>query len=831
MKRLYLYLFLLLFGLNTSAQVTISGRVLDDDTGEGLPFCNVYFTGTTIGVSSDLDGYYQIETNTPGDSITASAIGYENRTKHYNGQSAITINFRLRSADFKLQEVVVIAGENPANRIVKGIIANKEENRLTNQDAFHCQSYTKVELDLDNLTPELMEKKLFKPFAFVFENIDSTSDEKPFLPAYITESVDQVYYNKSDGQVRSIPEAMRASGVTNSTLVDFIENMQADFSIYDNWINIVDKPLVSPFSNQGLFYYEYYILDSTHIEGQWSYKLKFKPKRKQENTFYGDFWVVDTSFAVQRVNMRMSPDVNINLISRVIIYSENEYYPEQGWIPVKQKTVIDFTATEKTVGVIGRKSVSYSDYDFSPKMDLNPDNQEPQHPDELLKDDSYWEAARHDSLSKNEAAIYAMIDSIKNVPMYKTYVDVLYTLVTGYKQIGKIEIGPYFNVYNNNLVENHHFQLGMRTSESFSERVRLGGYIAYGTRDKEWKYGGEFKYLVNKYPRTLVGASYDDGVSFGSESSEDIGEGNLFSGIYRRPVIQKIIRAREAKVWYEKQLTKSITGKLTFLHRFNDPFGEYTSDGRGFNFYYTPDTGSPQEVDTTTFNSEVLIKLRYAFEERKIEGGFFSTSLGSRHPIIELQYRTAVKGVLGADYTYQRIGLSFRHWVNVKPIGWLSYRMEAGKIFGKVPFLLAEVHPGNETYFYGNFVFNTMNRFEFASDAWVAVNLVHHFDGFFLNKFPLLRKLKWRTVASFRGVYGTMTEENKLANQRNLFDPELRDTYNGFRSPSPKPFMETSIGIENILKILRVDAVWRLNYNDNPDASKFSLRAGLGFYF
>ena len=307
MKGLYCLIFFLIIGGYASAQITITGRVLDDDTGEGLPFCNVFFSGTTIGVSSDLDGYYKLVTDTPGDSITASAVGYQSRTKFFSGQSEQIINFRLKSADFELQEVVVLAGENPANRIVKGIIAQKERNRVTSMETFQCKAYTKVELDLDNLTPDLMKKKLFKPFAFVFENIDSTSDEKPFLPAYITESVDKVYYNKEEGQVRSIPEAMRASGVTNSTLVDFIENMQADFSIYDNWINIVDKPLVSPFSNQGLFYYEYYILDSADVEGQWSYKLKFKPKRKQENTFYGDFWVADTSFAVQRVNMRMSP--------------------------------------------------------------------------------------------------------------------------------------------------------------------------------------------------------------------------------------------------------------------------------------------------------------------------------------------------------------------------------------------------------------------------------------------------------------------------------------------------------------------------------------------
>ncbi len=243
-----------------------------------------------------------------------------------------------------------------------------------------------------------------------------------------------------------MPRAQRVSGVTNQTVIEFISSMHEEFSIYDNWIPILEKNFASPFSNQGLFYYEYYIIDSATIEGQWSYKLKFKPKRKQENTFYGDFWVADSIFAVQRLNMRMSEEANINLVQRAVIYQEYTLHEQLYWLPTKQKMMIDFVTTKKAPGMIGRKTASFKDYKVNQVEISNSfkelDPEAVYQMNELERPPSYWESARHDKLTKNEAAIYAMVDSIKNVPAYKTYVDVLYTLISGYKDLGMIEVGP-----------------------------------------------------------------------------------------------------------------------------------------------------------------------------------------------------------------------------------------------------------------------------------------------------------------------------------------------------------------------------------------------------
>ncbi|MFN7116720.1 MAG: DUF5686 family protein, partial [Saprospiraceae bacterium] len=446
MNRLCIFLLLNSLAISAFAQMyTIKGRVLDADTKEGLPFSDVYFVGTTIGVSTDVDGYYEIRSLALPDTLAASALGYNIVKKKVKRDSIQTIDFQLTSNSLELQEIVVLAGENPANAIVRGIIKNKDQNKIESNDAYQYESYAKVELDLENISPKLRESKLLKPFDFVFENIDSTSDEKPFLPVYINEVVADVYYAKGKGDPKTILRAQRTSGADNETIIEYIKKIHAPFSIYDNWIYVLEKPFVSPFSDAGLGYYEYYITDSTYMNGHWSHQLKFKPKRKQENTFFGTFWVADTSFAIQRVDMRMSPDVNINLVQRIIIYQE--FQPrENDWLPVVQKMIVDFIPTKEVPGIIARRTETFKDivlnHQETRQAYVESDDKYYRQED-LERDQTYWEQARHVPLTKTEASVYALVDSIQNVPLYKTYMQLIDIVYYGYFVTGSWEIGPY----------------------------------------------------------------------------------------------------------------------------------------------------------------------------------------------------------------------------------------------------------------------------------------------------------------------------------------------------------------------------------------------------
>ncbi|HMQ47701.1 MAG TPA: DUF5686 family protein [Saprospiraceae bacterium] len=834
MKEKLLVFSLLLLTFGAWGQIRIAGRVLDKDTKEGLPFASVFLEGTNMGTSTDLDGFYELTLTKLSDSLSASALGYQTLRKKIRPDSTVLkIDFQLSSSDFTLSEVVVYAGENPANRIVRGIIEQKENNSLGHFNTYRYESYSKVELDLENINPKLRKNKFLQPFDFIFENIDSTSDEKPFLPAYINEVLADVYYVKNAGPEKRIIKAQRASGVDNQTIIEFIRRIHQDYSIYDDWIYVLEKPFVSPFSKSGLGYYEYYILDSAYVSGAWSYQLKFKPKRKQENTFYGDFWVADTSFAIQRVNMRMSPDVNINLVSRIIIYEEFGLH-EGAWLPVKEKMVVDFTPTEGAPGMIARRTETYRDIQLN-EAGVRQDylEKDPFYALEDVQqdDEAFWQTVRHEPLSETEAKVYVMIDSIRNVPVFKTYVQVLEIIFNGYFIAGPLEFGPYSSVYSINPIEGHRFRLGVRTSKNFSKSLRLGGYLAYGLYDEAWKYGLEADWIAKRRPRVALGGAYKKDISINSENSEEFVEGDLFTGLFRRDLIQKLILVEEGKLYYERYWKSGFSNRITFLHRRMDPYGAVTEDGRGFNYAYLTDPDALTDIDTTINTTELILKLRYVKDEMIVDGRFERASLGSKHPIIEMQYTLGVDGIFGSDYHYHKFQLSYRHYFYINPIGWTSYRFGGGKIFGDLPFLLMEVHPGNEGFLIGRDVFDMMTRYEFASDTYGTLFVEHHFDGFLLNKIPLLRKLDWRSLVFFKSAIGSLTNSNRDANQLNLFQPTEENTFAGFRPPSGRPYMEAGIGIENILKVFQFTAIWRLTYLDNPQASRFGLRLGAAFYF
>ena len=826
-KLFYSCLLLLSANFSMAQTVLINGQVVDQLTGEGLPFCNVYIEGTTSGVSTDIDGRYQFECSINKDSLSASAIGYQTQVQTIpNNSNPVQINFSLKSIDHQLSEVVVFAGENPANIIVKNIISNKKLNHRNHLTSYQCEAYSKLELDIDNVPEKIRDKKLFKPFEFVFENIDSTSEDQPFLPVFLTETVGDIYYSKETGNQKIQERAQRASGLENESINTYVNKIQEEIDVYDNWIYIMEKTFTGPFNKKALQHYEYYIIDSlVNDKSVKSYQLKFKPKREKENTFLGNFWVEDGSFAITELSMQMSAGTNINLIKQIKIHQSFIAF-ENHWLPEKQQMKINFKILKNVPGFIGRRTSSYQKYKTgSPQSIASEKNSEKPAP--FVEDPSFWDIMRHGELNKNEAGIYVMIDSIKNVAVYKSWANTMYFLGSGFLPIKHLELGPYYSIYSSNPIEGDRFSLGAWTSNSCSKKIRIGGYGAYGLKDRKFKYAGDVQINVSKIPRKILRFSHRNDIDIHGVDGEAIGEGNSLSGMYRRAVPQKLIHTIETKGYYESYWKGGWAGKVEFKQRQLSPYPFREANGTLFKFKYYSSEESNSVIDTTTSNTSFSFKLRYAYKEKFVEGNFSRTSLGSKYPIIEAKYTTGLKGVLTGKYNYQRLDLSLKHYVRTNPIGWIDYQISAGKIFGQLPYLLLHVFPGNETYFLGNSFFNSMNRYEFAADTYASIMIEHHWDGFILNKVPLIKKLNWRTVGSFKAAIGSMTSSNQKMNQLNAYhDEEINAS--GFKVPT-RPYLEAGVGIENIFRIIRIDGVWRLSHLENKTVAPFSLRVSLKF--
>ncbi len=453
----YPLLVLAFFSINSHAQnYTITGKVFDSETKEPLPFVPVLIKGTTVGATTDFDGNFSITTDKKGDSLVASYVSYKKLVRPIKRGENQNVNMPMLLEGVNISEVVVKAGENPAHRIIRNVIAHKPFNNKRKLDAYQYEVYNKVEFDLNRIPKEMRERKIFKPIQFVFDNVDSiNSGEKPSLPIFITESISDMYYRSNPTLKKEVIRANKITGIENTSITSVMGDMYQNINIYDNHILVFGKDFVSPISDNGFFYYKYYLEDSLFIGSTRCYQIRFKSKRPQELCFSGNMWISDTTWAVKRLEMSIPKDANINFINAANVIQEFSQI-DSSWMLSKDRLIIDFAMNKNQVGVYGRKTTSYKDfvigqpkevkfYEFGDKIVVEDSA--------LLKTDEFWDQNRHDSLSFREKKIYHMIDTIKTLPVYKTWVDIFTIFVSGYKVVNNFEIGPYFNLVSYNRVE------------------------------------------------------------------------------------------------------------------------------------------------------------------------------------------------------------------------------------------------------------------------------------------------------------------------------------------------------------------------------------------
>ena len=330
------FIFLCTSALHSQGQVTrVNGRVYDPLTNEPIPFASVLFIGTSVGKNTDMDGKFSLETMDVVDSIRISFIGYLSTTMHVQRHKTQEINIALRANKFDLPEVLIKAGENPALIILKKIIENKPKNDRSELQAFQYESYNKLEFDINNITDKFKRKRIFKPFQFIFDNMDSSvSNQTPYLPVFLTETVSDVYFRSDPTLRKEVIKASKIAGVENETVSQYLGDLYSNINIYDNYIYLFQKGFVSPIAGLSTLYYKYSLMDSAFIGNNWCYKITFHPRRKQELTFNGEMWVSDSSFAIRRINMRIASDANINYVEDLALVHEYGCFLKKCWLSI-----------------------------------------------------------------------------------------------------------------------------------------------------------------------------------------------------------------------------------------------------------------------------------------------------------------------------------------------------------------------------------------------------------------------------------------------------------------------------------------------------------------
>ena len=776
-------------------KTVILGKITEVGSNTPIPYVNVIFKDTYTGTMSDLNGNYNLSSTKPTSAIEVSAVGYKKQVFKIKLNQVNRIDVSMVEDIIALGEISVRPGEDPAIPIFRKVV----ENNPANFPSWQSRLYSKIEIDIKNINGSLRKKKMLKQFKFVFKYIDSLEIQgKTFLPVFFTETVSNYYHNSDNNSNREEITASKASGMKTDMITQFTGKMYEGVNPYDNYIMVSDVGLISPLNSLGLQFYHYYLRDSTMVNGKKIYEISFKPRLPQDPTFKGKIWIEDESFALTKLDMQLSTKANVNFLNN-LQYSIEYQKKDDRWVPRNESMIADLDIKKdkdsEKIGLMGRKTNVYQDFKFG-EVNSAPNLQKNAivvNKEAVLKNETYWDKARPIELQKREAGIYAMVDSIKNVPLYKTVAEYLYMFYYGYRDIGKIEVGPYFSLLSSNQVEGDRIRIGGRTTMKFDHNLRLNGYSAYGFNDRDLKYGGGFEYFFSKKPRTMVAfQGYHDYDLLGVSSNAFTRDNFLTSVLAKNPYT-KLNMVDKFKVTFDKDWVRGLSNQFSItstniksgpLVPFIDPQGNLVPSIR---------TG------------EIRLNTRYAPKESIILDGFERTTFGIFNPILNLSVTSGLKGFLGGNFDYLRLDANFHDKIAINPIGYVTFFLQAGKIWGNVPWPLMKIHEGNESYAFDAYAFNLMNYQEFVSDTYVSLFLEHHFQGFFLNKIPLFRKLKWREIVGMRSLFGSYdpTQHAGLVFPKGM---------TGLRST---PYTEFSAGLENIFKIIRVDAVWRYNYNDN----------------
>lgn len=817
--------FALLSTFFAMAQTKVSGVVYDENN-QPLGYANVYFKGSTEGVVSNENGQFYLESSKNYKTLVASFVGY--KSIEIPLSQAVNLNLKIQiTPNNELKEVKIYTGKtskknNPAVEILKKIWARKKKNGLRMFRQYQMDKYEKVEFDLNTIDSALANNKLFKGMEFIFKHVDTSKiTGKTYLPIFINEKLSEIYGDNVSGKTKEVLKGNKNSGFnTNQQIIAFIKDLYADYDIYDNYLKFFDKDFVSPLSKTGVNVYNYVLSDSAFIDKKWCYNIIYYPRRKNELTFKGDFWVNDSTFAIKKINLEASKSANINWVKEIYIEQDFEVLNDSVFLLKRDHMMSDFSFSkkEKSKGVYGKRTSLYRNHVFNqPKPDafykvaVN-DYDETAY----LKDDEFWKENRFESLNKDEKGIYTMLDELQKVPRFRQLYNLGAVLASGYYQIGKFDYGPLFSSFGYNDIEGIRLRAGGRTYFGQNDLWRLQGYTAYGLKDNKFKYGFSAKWLVDKKSRLILsGGNRRDveqiGVSL-TTSNDVLGRSFASSSLIASGDNSKLTNINLSTVSVEVEPVKNLRFQTGFTYK------TLQSASPTFSLDFIDEQGNIQKK---TQQAEWNAMIDFTPKRRTIGYGVERNDVDNNYTRIYLSATKGLKNVFDSDFSYEKIQFYYKQPLLIGGFGRLFSTLELGKIYGKVPIGLMGIVPGNQSYFIIDNTYNLMNYYEFVADSYASVQLEHHFNGRLFSRIPFLRKLNWREIVGVKAVYGTVNNDNKAINP----------LYNiPYRAPEDI-YWEYHAGVGNIFKVFRLDFTWRGSYNYLPDAQKFGIKGSFGFYF
>ncbi len=798
----------------------VKGIVKDNSTDEILPLSNIFFQGTLIGGYSDLDGTFHLETIEDVDTLVIKQIGYQDFKYAVKKGEVNEINALMEEDEVLLGEIIVLPGENPAHPIIRNIIKNKKKNNPENFPVYSCETYTRLSAGISNIKDKNERKTILSRIGKNLPSITDSAGNK-YIPLFVTEQLSETTHEEGndDNEVKILSENTNGISVSQDLQIDgYTDALSTATNFYNNKMVLLDKSFISPISTSGFMYYKYYLEDSVKVDDKWEYRIRFKPKRKKDYAFTGELKVLEDSWALTKIDVKMPKNTNVNFLNDFEVgydfkrVNDSVYFFKKNTI----KANFEYSKSEsKNKPVIGlEKTTFYNKIKIG--VVKNTDSievKEADIPRETLA--LVLEKYRLESSDVKSSEMDQVIDSINNIWWVKQLDKITSMFLTGYYNLGKIEIGPYLDMMKKNKVEDTRLILTGRTAESFSENFFIAAKVGYGTRDKEFKYGGDVHYKFNSQYRRVVGMGYEHNmagvadnqrIKLIKENMLATGQDNWIAHVINRKENDKVAMRNQAFFYTENELRKGLVSKVRVDYE------------RFFTGEFVPFLANDTEIKYFD-NYSATLGFRISFKENTADKFFRRYYLGSKFPIINFEATAGWHTIDSVNREYLKLHMTLKHKFNLGTTHF-NYVIEAGQIFGDVPFPMLENHRGNESYGYSRFKFNMLDNLTLASDQYVSIMSEWHLNGLIFNRLPLVRRTNLREVLSAKALYGSLRQEHNNI----LTLPEGLGSLN-------EPYVELGAGIENIFKFFRVEAIWRVQPVEMENALDFGVRLGMHITF
>lgn len=829
----------------------ISGRVIDSDTGEPIPSANVYYENQKhVGTTTDRRGRFTLRASGRKDSVVFSFVGYETVKRPVRSGEKRTINISMKSLDKELSELVVkpkrrkySRKNNPAVELMRKVIAAKGHNDLKRNDYYRYDKYQRITFGFNNITQEFMDSGFLKKYPLLLKQVEfCPQTQTNILPLTYNETSSEHIYRKQPEAERDFVRGTNSEGLnelfaTGDIVNIVLQRFFADVNIYDNSINLLERYFTSPLSeSHAITFYQYYIMDTLDVEGDKCIELSFIPRNPQDFGFSGRLWVLaDSSYQVKRCLVNLPVRSSVNFISNLVIEQDFATLPNGQRVLVKDNMIAEMGALKRYHNMLVKRTTAYTGFDFSPIADERFEQREiPREGVPQIKDETFWAQHRTDTLTRSEASMSTMVSDMTKKRGFGWILWIVRAFVENYVETsppGKknyVDFGPVNTVVSSNFIDKVRLRASAQTTANLNPHLFLKGYVAYGIRDRKWKYEGEIEYSFLKkqyspeeFPRNSIAVSTRYDVMAPSDALLPTDKDNVFAS-FKTQTIDQMSYFRQYSVRYVYEFDKhfGITAQLRHI----------TQTPTGSLFYRNLDGLMVPKLT----QSEATLSLRYAPGEQVVVTKQRRHPVNHNYPIFTLMHTAGFKGVLGGDYAsnYTELSLTKRFWLN--SWGRIDVYARAGAQWNKVPFPLLITPEANNSYVIQRNMFNLINNMEFMNDRFASVALQWDLSGKLFNRIPLLKRLKWREVIGFKTLYGTLTDKNnpyKQVGGGELFDFPSRNGMPTSFVMGDAPYMELNVGIHNIFKFLRVDYVRRLNYLDLPNVKKNGVRFVLQFDF